>query len=93
LAQAAGIDPQDGRYPVLEHWLKKRPAAEMLEAWKHYVQELRRQLEGPQVEEFQHELLDRARSVASAAGGFLGFGNKMSPAECALLAELEQAFA
>lgn len=93
LAKAGGIEPQDGRYPVLEHWLKRRPGDEMLEAWKHYVAELRRNLDSEQSEQLRHELLDRAESVARAAGGFLGFGDKMSPAERAMLSELEQAFA
>jgi len=93
LAKAAGIEPQDGRYPLLEHWLKRRPGVEMLEAWEHYVQELRRQLDSRKAEELRHELLDRAQSVARAAGGFLGFGDKMSSAERSVLAKLEQAFA
>ena len=93
LAKAAGIKPQDGRYPLLEHWLKRRPGIEMLEAWKDYVLELRRQLDGKETEELRHEFLDRAKSVARAAGGFLGFGDKISSAERSMLAELEQAFA
>lgn len=93
LAKAAGFAPTDGRYPLLEHWLKKRPGAEMLEAWKHYIEELRGQLKPDEAEELRHELLDRAQSVAQAAGGFLGFGDKTSPAERAILAQLEQAFA
>jgi len=93
LAEAAGIEPQDGRYPLLEHWLRKRPDIKMLEAWKHYVQDLRRHLDSKEAEEIRHELLDRAQSVARATGGFLGFGDKMSSAERSMLAELEQAFA
>jgi hypothetical protein len=93
LAKAAGVEPQDCRYPLLEHWLKRRPDVEMLEAWKHYVQELRRQLDSKKAEELRHELLDRAQSVAQAAGGFLGFGDKMSSAERSMLAKLEQALA
>ncbi len=93
LAKSAGIEPQDGRYPLLEHWLKSRPGAEMLEAWKHYVQELRRQLDAKEVEGLRHELLDRTYSVARATGGFLGFGDKMSPAERAVLDKLEEVFA
>jgi hypothetical protein len=93
LAKAAGIEPQDGRYPLLELWLKRRPSAEMLEAWKQYVQELRRQLNAKELEELRHELLDRTYAVAQAAGGFLGFGDKMSPAERAMLAKLEEVFA
>jgi hypothetical protein len=92
-AKAAGIQPQDGHYPLLEHWLKRRPGADMLHAWKHYVNGLCRQLDSQEIEKLQHELLDRARKVAQAAGGFLGFGDKMSPAERSVLDELEQAFA
>ncbi|MFZ5831019.1 MAG: hypothetical protein ACOY3P_13090 [Planctomycetota bacterium] len=93
LAKAGGIQPQDGRYPLLEHWLKRRPSAEMLEAWKHYIGELRKQLNDQEADQLRHELLDRAGEVARAAGGFLGFGDKMSPAERSMLDELEQAFA
>jgi hypothetical protein len=50
-------------------------------------------LDGKEVEKLRHELLDRAESVARAAGGFLGFGDAMSPAERSVLAELEKAFA
>lgn len=93
LAKAGGVEPDDGRFPILEHWLKKRPGREMLDAWKQYVQDLRRQLDSQQAEDLRHELLNRVQNVARAAGGFLGFGDKMSPAERAMLAELEQAFA
>jgi hypothetical protein len=92
LAKAGGLEPQDGRFPLLEHWLKRRPGREMLDAWKGYVRELRRQLDEKQTEELRHELLDRAQNVARAAGGFLGFGDKMSPAERTALADLEEAF-
>ena len=44
-AAAAGIQPQDARYPLLEHWLDSRPGAEMFEAWKHYVSGLCQRLE------------------------------------------------
>jgi hypothetical protein len=93
LAQAAGIKPQDGRYPLLEHWLKKRPKAEALEAWKLYIKDLCKRMENPEIEQLRHELLDRAGNVAQAAGGFLGLGNKISTAERAMLDELEQVFA
>jgi hypothetical protein len=92
-AQAAGIRPQDGRYPLLEHWLKRRPKAEALDAWKHYVKDLCQRLEKPEIEKLKHELLDRAEEVAKVAGGFLGFGNKITDSEQRMLEELEQAFA
>jgi hypothetical protein len=92
LAEAAGVEPKDGRYPLLEHWLKRKPGTEMLEAWKHYVKELHERMGSQELEQLRHELLDRAEQVAGAAGGFLGFGEKISPAERAVLNDLEQAF-
>ncbi len=91
-AKVAGIQPQDGRYPLLELWLERRPRAEAMEAWKRYVKDLCQRLDSQEIKRLQHELLDRARMVAQAAGGFLGFGEKISPAECAVLNELEQVF-
>ena len=92
LAKSAGIEPQDGRYPLLEHWLTKRPDAEMLAAWKDYIRELRGRMDAGEVETLRHELLDRATRIAQAAGGFMGLGSKVSPTERSVLAELEKAF-
>ena len=91
-AEASGIRSQDGRYPILEHWLTERPGPELLEAWRRYVAALCRQLSRPEVEELKHDLLDSARSVAQAAGGILGFGSKISAKERAALENLERAF-
>jgi tellurite resistance protein len=91
-AKDAGIEPKDGRYPVLEHWLKKHPGPEMVEAWKHYIQGLCKKLSPKEIEELKHDLLDLARNVAQAAGGFLGLGNKISAAEQNVLDDLTQAF-
>ena len=91
-AEASGIRPEDGRYPILEHWLAERPGPELLEAWRQYVAALCRQLSRQEVEELKHDLLDNARNVAQSAGGILGFGSKISAKERAALEELEQAF-
>ena len=50
-------------------------------------------MDAKEAEELRHELLDRTYSVARAAGGFLGFGDKMSAAERSMLAKLEEVFA
>ena len=92
-AEAAGVKSQDGRYPLLEFWLTKRPGPELIDAWKHYVRAPCQRLERKEIEGLKHDLLDRARDVAQAAGGFLGLGSKISAAEQAVLDELEQAFA
>ena len=89
-ARASGVQPQDGRYPVLEYWLTRRPSPELLEAWKHYIRALCRQLNPQEIAELKHDLLDRARDVAEAAGGILGLGNKVSANERAALQELER---
>ena len=72
LAKAGGVEPDDGRFPILEHWLKKRPGREMLDAWKQYVQDLRRQLDSQQAEGLRHELLNRVQNVAQRGGWFPG---------------------
>jgi hypothetical protein len=92
MAQAAGIEPQDGRYPLLEHWLKRRPGPEMVEAWRDYIKQLRDKMSAADLQTLRREILDRAGEVARASGGLLGFGGKVSPAEQAVLATLEQAF-
>jgi hypothetical protein len=65
---------------------------EMVAAWKHYIEGLCKKLTPPEIENLKHELLDLARDVAQAAGGFLGLGSKISTAEKAVLEDLERAF-
>ncbi len=91
-AAAIGIQPKDDRYPMLEHWLEKRPRAAMLEAWRHYIQGLCRNLEPSEKERLKDHVLGLARTVARAAGGFLGIGDKICAAERAVLGKLEKAF-
>ena len=92
MAQAAGIDPHNGRHPLLEHWLKRRPAPEIVAAWRDYVRQLRETMAAEDLETLRREIVDRAGEVARASGGLLGFGETVSPAERAVLAEVEQAF-
>ena len=91
-AQAAGIQPQDGRYPMLEHWMNKRPSSQLIEAWEHYIKDICRRLDKQEVEELKHDVLSLARRVGQAAGGFLGIGNRLSVAEQVVLERLEKAF-
>lgn len=93
MAQAVGIGPQNGRYPLLEHWLKRRPAPEMVAAWRDYIKHLRERMAAEDLEVVRREILDRAGEVARASGGLLGFGERISPDERAVLARLEEAFA
>jgi len=92
-AREAGIEPRDGHYPLLEHWLCENPGREMLEAWEHHVQSLCKQLTPEEVAKLKNDTLTLARKVAEAAGGLLGLGSKISKAERAMLDRLEKAFA
>jgi peptidoglycan hydrolase-like protein with peptidoglycan-binding domain len=92
-AQAAGIQPQDGRYPMLEYWMNKRPGPQLIEAWEHYIKDICKRLDKQEIEELKRDVLSLARSVAQAAGGFLGIGNRISTAEYTVLNKLEKAFA
>ena len=67
-AQAAGVQPQNGRYPLLEYWLNERPDAELLEAWEHYIQHLCQRLDEHEIGELRRDLLDRARCGRSGRG-------------------------
>lgn len=92
-AEARGIQPGDLEHQLMESWLARAPRPELLEAWQHYLAGLLPQLAPEQREELRRELLDGARAVAEASGGFLGLGRKISPAEAAVLERLDRAFA
>lgn len=92
MAQAAGIEPHNGRFPLLERWLKRRPTPELIAAWQDSVKQLRQRLAPEDLETLRREILDRAGEVARASGSLLGFGVRVSPAEQAVLAEIEKAF-
>lgn len=77
---------------LLEQWLTHRPDPALLQAWVHYVRQLRVRCTPEECGAFRAAVIGRAREVAEAAGGFLGFGNRVSDSEAAVLRELETAF-
>lgn len=89
-AEEAGVSPGTAAHDLLESWLTHRPGPELLHAWTDYTQALAASLSEAEREGLRHELLDRARKVAEAAGGILGLG-KVSDAEKAMIGELEKA--
>ena len=91
-AEAAGVGRESGSAQLLESWLTIRPDPEMVTAWKEYVGALSASFSDERKEDFKQALLSRARSVAQASGGVLGFGTKVSKSERAVMDELEQVF-
>jgi hypothetical protein len=91
-AETAGVPPQDGRYPMLEYWMDHRPGAALIEAWEHYIKDICKRLERQEIEKLKDDVLRLARSVAEAAGGFLGIGSRISASERTVLGRLEKAF-
>lgn len=90
-AGEAGATEGTAAHALLTGWLDQRPSPDLLEAWKGYVAALVASLDVAERQALRDGILDRARDVAGAAGGFLGMGS-VSAAERAKLEELEAAF-
>jgi hypothetical protein len=91
-AGAEGLKTDDVSYQLLESWLAQRPGPELVSVWKDYMGALSAHLDQGSRGALKNELLGRARTVAKAAGGFLGLGNKVSAEEARVLDELEAVF-
>jgi hypothetical protein len=79
-------------YPLLQSWLDTRPAPAAIQAWKDYVRALIASVGPTTAAKLKQGVMGRAEKVAKAAGGFLGFGDKVSAAERACLDDLSSAF-
>ena len=77
---------------LLEGWLERKPDPKLLDAWAQLVAGLGEQMNREEVASLKAGLLDRARAVAGASGGFLGLGSKVSSAEADVIARLDRAF-
>lgn len=77
---------------LLEKWLEKRPSPQAVAGWKEYMHALCGTLDATTRSHLRDAILGRAHQVASAAGGFLGLGAKISAAEQACLDQMAQAF-
>ncbi len=91
-AEANGIASGSPGYLLLESWLAHRPDGRLLEVWGAFIVGLCAELGKSERESLKNQVLGRARSIAEAAGGFLGLGSKVSSEEEVILAELAKAF-
>jgi hypothetical protein len=91
-AEKRGLDKEHAGYQLLDCWLKNKPDEKLFAIWKEYAAALSQKIDEATKVTLKEGLLGRARAVAEAAGGILGFGNKVSKSEQAVLDELERAF-
>jgi hypothetical protein len=91
-AEANGIADGSPGHQLLESWLARRPDGRLLEVWGAFIVKLCSELADHERGALKSQLLGRARSIAEAAGGFLGLGNKVSAEEEVVLSELSKAF-
>lgn len=91
-AEANGVLPGSPGHRLLTGWLENKPDPKLVETWAGYAGQLGAHLQPAERHALRDELVGRARNVAEAAGGFLGFGNKVSPAEEEVLGKLAAAF-
>ena len=89
--EAAGILEGSPSHALLESWFRERPDPELFERWKSFIASLCVDMDASAVEALRAEIIGKARGVAEAAGGILGFG-KVSAREQEILDELEHAF-
>jgi hypothetical protein len=90
-AKGKGIEEDTPALELLESWLQSAPEDELLDAWEGYIGALDEHLNPEQKKVLRTQVVARARDVANAAGGFLGF-KKIDAAEERVLARLEAAF-
>ena len=91
-AGANGIEAGSPSHDILEDWLTRRPDSRLLATWGEYIVGLCAGLDPAQKNALRDEILGSARTVAEAAGGFLGLGNKISPEEEVVLRQLAKPF-
>lgn len=90
IIEQQGIKKGTPAHDFLEKWLNKRPSRELFSAWKSYADELLKSLPRPASDALRSDTMNRARAVAEAAGGFWGFGEKISDAEKSVLDEIQR---
>lgn len=92
-AKGKGIEEDSPSYELLQAWLAKRPGPELFDAWAAYIEALDAELTAGQLEILKRQVIDRARAVAEAAGGFLfGTFGRVAPEEKAMIEKLEAVF-
>jgi hypothetical protein len=91
-AGAAGLNEASAGHKLIEGCLSERPHTGLRKMWKQYITSVCATRSAEERDALKAELLQQARRVAEAAGGFLGMASKVSSQEQALLADIAAAF-
>jgi hypothetical protein len=90
-AEKSGIAPGTADHDLLRSWLEKKPEPRLLAAWTEMVRGLSERMPPQELASLKAGLMERAKAVARASGGFLGVG-AVSAAEQDAIDRLEAAF-
>lgn len=90
-AEQRGLNSGTPGHDLLKTWLEHMPRESTVAAWGKYIKGVWPNLTPTERDELRERLLGLSRGVAEAAGGFLGLGSKISPAERVVLDEIEAA--
>ena len=92
-AAEQGLADSGPAQQLLEDWLTTQPADDLLAAWTEYIRAFCETVSTEARTNLQAQVMGRAELIASATGGILGLGNKVSASEQAILDKLAAAFA
>lgn len=90
-AREQGIADDSPAAKRLEDWLDTKPSPQLASTWKHYVRATTAKMSDEARQALRSDVVRRARAVAKASGGPMGFG-VVSSDEKRVIAELEKAF-
>jgi hypothetical protein len=89
--EEAGLPKEGVAFKLMKQWLTRRPEPRMMKLWQNYTKALLAELPAEAGQNIKQTLLKQARSLAEAAGGFLGLA-RISNEEAEVLRSLEKAF-
>lgn len=91
-AHEAGVSDECPSYAILQQWLTHHPGDDLLEAWIGFTSAICEVLDEAERQALKADLLQRARNVAEASGGFLGLTSAVSGPEAGVLDKMKTAF-
>lgn len=89
-AEKAGIAEDSAEMELIQAWTNNRPGAELFDTWCEYARALADSLGEEHRQSLLNEMMQQVKSVATAAGGVLGFGS-ISSSEQAVIDRVSKA--